>query len=84
MCRTRTVMYVRISQLHALIATWLMGVTMTDRWHLEFHTTLMTLIRVVRNLRSMDCEHCADLLTDVYKCLDKETKDIRDRANDGQ
>lgn len=55
-----------------------------SRWHLEFHTTLMTLVRIVRNLRSMDCDHCGDLLTDVYKCLDKETKSIRDRANDGQ
>lgn len=55
-----------------------------SRWELEFHTTLMTLIRVVRNLRSIDCEHCGDLLTDVYKCLAKETQDIRDRANDGQ
>jgi hypothetical protein len=53
-----------------------------SRWHLEFHTTLMTLIRIVRNLRSMDCDHCGNLLTDVYKCLDKETKTIRDRAND--
>ena len=57
---------------------------MTNRWELEFHTTLMTLIRVVRNLRSMDCEHCAELLTDVYKCMNKETQDIRDRANDEQ
>lgn len=57
---------------------------MTDRYELEFHTTLMTLIRVVRNLRSMDCEHCADLLTDVYRCMNKETQNIRDRANDGQ
>ena len=55
-----------------------------SRWQLEFHTTLMSLIRMVRNLRSMDCEHCADLLTDVYKCLSKETQDIRDRSNDGQ
>lgn len=30
----------------------------------------------------MDCDHCGNLLTDVYKCLDKETKTIRDRAND--
>jgi hypothetical protein len=52
-----------------------------SRWHLEFHTTLMSLIRMVRNLRQMDCEHCADLLTQVYKCMDKETKEIRDRAN---
>jgi len=63
MCRTRTVTYVRISQLLALIATWLMEVTMTSRWELEYHTTLMTLLRLTRNLRSMDCEHCADLLT---------------------
>lgn len=56
---------------------------MTDRYHLEFHRTLMTLIRIVRNLRSMDCEHCGDLLTQVYKCLDEETTDIRDRANNG-
>jgi hypothetical protein len=84
MCRTRTVTYVKISQLPALIVTWLMGVTMTDRWQLEFHTTLMTLLRLTRNLRSMDCEHCADLLTQAYKCMASETQDIRDRANDGQ
>ena len=57
---------------------------MTNRWQLEYHTTLMTLIRLTRNLRSMDCEHCAKLMTEVYRCLDKETQDIRDRANDGQ
>ena len=56
---------------------------MTNRFELEFHTTLMTLIRVVRNLRSMDCEHCEKLLTEVYKCMDKESQDIRDRANNG-
>ena len=54
-----------------------------SRFELEFHTTLMTLIRVVRNLRSMDCEHCEKLLTEVYRCLDKEIQDIRDRANHG-
>ncbi len=74
---------VRISQLLALIATWLMGVTMTSRWELEYHTTLMTLLRLTRNLRSMDCEHCADLLTQAYQCMAKETQDIRDRANNG-
>jgi hypothetical protein len=52
-----------------------------SRWHLEFHTTLMSLLRMVRNLRHMDCEHCADLLTQVYKCLDKETQAIRNRSN---
>jgi len=56
---------------------------MTDRWHLEFHTTLMTLLRLTRNLRSMDCEHCAELLTQAYKCMASETEDIRKRANDG-
>ena len=56
---------------------------MTNRFELEFHTTLMTLIRVVRNLRSMDCDHCGELLTEVYRCLDKEMQDIRDRANNG-
>ena len=55
-----------------------------SRWELEFHTTLMTLLRLVRNLRSFDCEHCADLLTQAYKCMDKETTDIRMRSNDGQ
>lgn len=54
-----------------------------SRWHLEFHTTLMSLVRMVRNLRAMDCEHCEDLLTQVYKCLDKETQAIRNRSNDG-
>jgi hypothetical protein len=53
-----------------------------SRWELEFHTTLMTLLRLVRNLRSFDCEHCADLLTQAYKCMDKETTDIRMRSND--
>ena len=56
---------------------------MTDRWELEYHKTLMTLIRLTRNLRSMDCEHCADLMTDVYKCMSKETDGIRNRSNDG-
>jgi len=84
MCHTQTVTYAKTYQQPALIVTWLTVVTMTDRYELEFHTTLMTLIRVVRNLRSMDCEHCADLLTDVYKCMNKETQDIRDRANDGK
>lgn len=56
---------------------------MTDRYELDFHTTLMTLLRVVRNLRSMDCEHCGELLTDVYKCMAQQTQDIRDRANNG-
>lgn len=84
MCRIQIVMFAKTYQQPALIATWPMAVTMTDRYELEFHTTLMTLIRVVRNLRSMDCEHCADLLTDVYRCMDKETQNIRDRANDGQ
>ena len=56
---------------------------MTSRWELEYHTTLMTLLRLTRNLRSMDCEHCADLLTQAYKCMASETQDIRDRANDG-
>jgi hypothetical protein len=60
-----------------------MVVTMTNRFELEFHTTLMTLIRVVRNLRSIDCDHCGELLTKVYRCLDKEMQDIRDRANNG-
>jgi hypothetical protein len=56
---------------------------MTSRWELEYHTTLMTLLRLTRNLRSMDCEHCADLLTQAYQCMAKETQDIRDRANNG-
>jgi hypothetical protein len=84
MCRMQIVTSAKTSRLHALTATWLMEVTMTDRWHLEFHTTLMTLLRLTRNLRSMDCEHCADLLTQAYKCMASETQDIRDRANDGQ
>lgn len=53
-----------------------------SRWELEFHTTLMTLIRVVRNLRSIDCEHCAELLTQAYRCMASETTDIRMRSND--
>lgn len=53
-----------------------------SRWHLEFHTTLMTLIRLTRNLRTADCSHCGDLLTQVYKCMSDETQEIRDRAND--
>jgi len=84
MCRTQIVTCAKTYQQPALIVTWLMAVTMTDRYELEFHTTLMSLIRMVRNLRSMDCEHCADLLTDVYKCMNKETQNIRDRANDEQ
>ena len=56
---------------------------MTSPYELEFHRTLMSLIRMVRNLRSIDCDHCGDLLTDVYKCLDKETDAIRNRSNDG-
>ena len=55
---------------------------MGNRWELEYHTTLMSLIRVVKNLRSRDCEHCEYVLKEVYKCMDGETKDIRDRAND--
>jgi hypothetical protein len=84
MCRMQIVTLARMRQLPALTATWLMVVTMTDRWELEFHTTLMTLLRLTRNLRSMDCEHCADLLTQAYRCMATETQDIRDRANDGQ
>ena len=61
-----------------------MVVTMTDRWELEFHRTLMTLLRLTRNLREMDCEHCGDLLTQAYKCMAEETDNIRQRANDGQ
>jgi hypothetical protein len=57
---------------------------MTNRWELEFHTTLMTLLRLTRNLRSMDCEHCADLLTQAYRCMASETQDIRERANNGE
>jgi hypothetical protein len=83
MCLTQIVTCAKINQLPALIATWLTGVTMTSRWELEYHTTLMTLLRLTRNLRSMDCEHCADLLTQAYKCMASETQDIRDRANDG-
>jgi hypothetical protein len=60
-----------------------MVVTMTNRWELEFHTTLMSLLRITRNLRSMDCDHCANLLTEVYRCMSKETENIRDRANNG-
>jgi len=60
---------------------WTMG--MTDRWELEYHTTLKTLIRIIRNLRSMDCDHCEPLLTEVYKCMHTDTVAIRDRANNG-
>jgi hypothetical protein len=55
-----------------------------SRYELEFHRTLMTLLRLTRNLRQMDCEHCGDLLTQAYKCMDEETDIIRKRANDGQ
>jgi hypothetical protein len=74
---------VKINQLLAYLATWLPGATMISPYELEFHRTLMSLIRMVRNLRAIDCDHCADLLTDVYKCLDKETDAIRNRSNDG-
>ena len=57
---------------------------MSNRWELEFHTLLMTLVRLSRNLRFKDCEHCADLMTDVYKCMAKETDEIRTRSNDEQ
>jgi hypothetical protein len=52
-----------------------------SRWELEFQTTLMRLLRLTRDLRGHDCEHCGKLLNEVYNCLDKETQDIRDRAN---
>jgi len=65
-----------------LLLHWTMA--MTDRWELEFHTTLKTLIWILRNLRSMDCDHCGDLLTDVYQCMHKDTVEIRNRSNDGQ
>jgi hypothetical protein len=60
------------------------GAIVSTVWELEFHTTLLVLIRTVRNLRRMDCEHCGDLLTEVYNCLSKTTEDIRYRSADGQ
>jgi hypothetical protein len=56
--------------------------SMSSRWELEFHTTLLVLIRTVRNLRRFDCEHCGDLLTEAYDCLSKTTEEIRYRSND--
>ena len=41
----------------------------------------MTMVRVVRNTRAADCEHCEALLKDVYKCLDGELNDMRNRNN---
>lgn len=55
-----------------------------SNWQLEFHRTLMTLLRLTRNLRSIDCDHCADLLTQAYRCMASETQDIIEAANDGQ
>jgi hypothetical protein len=55
---------------------------MSSRWELEFHTTLLVLIRTVRNLRRFDCKHCGDLLTEAYDCLSKTTEEIRYRSHD--
>ena len=58
------------------------GDKLSTIWELEFHNTLLVLIRTVRNLRRMDCEHCGDLLTEVYNCLCKNTEEIRYRGKD--
>lgn len=54
-----------------------------SRWELEYHTTLMTLIRLTRNLRAADCQQCNEKLTEVYNCMSEETDEIRRRSNDG-
>ena len=53
-----------------------------SRWEIEYHTTLMTLIRLTRNLRAADCEHCAVLMTQIYVCMSEETNEIRRRSNE--
>lgn len=53
-----------------------------SRWELEHHQLLKTLIRVSRNVRGPECEHCGLLLQEAIKCMDKETPDIRHRSND--
>jgi hypothetical protein len=48
---------------------------------LKMHRFLMTMVRVVKNTRAADCEHCEAMLKDVYKCLDGELNDMRNRNN---
>jgi len=50
-----------------------------SRWELEFQTTLLRLLRLTRDLRGHDCEHCGKLLNDVYSCLSKEIDAVRER-----
>jgi hypothetical protein len=49
---------------------------------LKNHRLIMTLLRIIKNTRSSQCEHCEVLLKDVYKCMDDELQDIRNRGND--
>ena len=49
---------------------------------LKNHRLIMTLTRIIKNTRSAQCEHCEAMLKDVYKCMDGELQDIRNRGND--
>jgi hypothetical protein len=49
---------------------------------LKNHRLIMTLLRIIKNTRSAQCEHCEVLLKDVYKCMDDELQNIRNRGND--
>ena len=49
---------------------------------LKMHRFLMSMVRIIKNTRGPNCEHCEALLKDVYKCLDGELNDIRNRNND--
>jgi len=53
-----------------------------SRWELEHHQLLKAILRISRNVRNFDCEHCGDLVSQVLKCMDKDTADIRQRSND--
>jgi hypothetical protein len=49
---------------------------------LRMHRFLMSMVRTIKNTRGPNCEHCEALLKDIYKCLDGELNDIRNRNND--
>jgi hypothetical protein len=48
---------------------------------IRMHRFLMSMVRTIKNTRGPICEHCEALLKDVYKCLDGELNDIRNRNN---
>lgn len=48
---------------------------------LKLHRMMMSMIRIVKNIRYATCEHCEALLRDVHKCMNDELNDIRNRDN---